>query len=83
MLASREAFLATLLEQLVEETSPQFRKGKRRAMTKLDVVEERAQDASRQWRRDERLAATLAAADRGAKAQERERQEEEEILASN
>ena len=47
MLASREAFPATLPEQLVEETPPQFQRGKRRAMTRLDFAEERARDASR------------------------------------
>ena len=47
------------------------------------MAEERERDALRQQRRDERLAATLAAADRRIEERERERQEEEEILAAN
>lgn len=83
MLASWEAFPATLPEQLVEETPLQFWKGKRQAMTGLDVAGERAQDASRQQKQDKRSAAALAAADHEAEAQEREREKEEEILALN
>jgi hypothetical protein len=83
MLASQEAFPPTLPEPLVEETPLQFRRGKRRAMTGLEIAEERERDASRQRRRDERSAAALAAADCRAEAQEKERQEEEGILAAN
>jgi hypothetical protein len=83
-LASREQFPLTLPEPLVEETPLQYsRKGKRRAMTGLEIAEERERDDSRQRRRDERSAAALAVADYKIEAQERERQEEEEILAAN
>jgi hypothetical protein len=62
-LVSRQDFPLMLPVPLVEETPLQYRKGKRRAMTGLEVAEERERDASRQRRRDERTAAALAAAD--------------------
>jgi hypothetical protein len=83
ILAGREAFPPTLLEPLVEETPLQFRRGKRRAITGLEIAEERERDASRQRRRNERSAAALAVPNRLADAQEKERREEEEILAAN
>lgn len=68
MLASREAFPPTLPEPLVEETPLQFRRGKRRAMTGLEIAEERERDASQQRRRNERSAAALVVANRSADA---------------
>jgi hypothetical protein len=62
-LASREEFPLALLEPIVEETPLIYRKGKRRAMTGLEVAEERERDASRQHRKEQREAAALAAAD--------------------
>jgi len=82
MLASWKEFPATLLVLLVEETPLIYRKGKRRAMTGLEVAEERERDASQQRRRDEREAAALATADIAIEAQEEERREEAEILAA-
>jgi hypothetical protein len=49
-LASRKEFPLTLPEPLIKETSLQYRKGKRRAMTRLEVAEKRKRDASRQRR---------------------------------
>jgi hypothetical protein len=82
-LASRKEFPSTLPALLIEETPLQYRKGKRRAMTGLEVAEERERDASRQRRRDERTAAALAAADTALEAQERERQEEQDLAAAH
>src|SRR5271163_611604 len=82
MLASRKEFPATLPAPLVEETPLIYRKGKRRAMTRLEVAEERDRDASRQRRWDEREAAALAAADIAIEAREEEKREEAEILAA-
>jgi len=62
-LASRKEFPPTLLEPLIEETPLLYRKGKRRALTGLEIAEEREGDTSRQRCRDERAAAALAAAD--------------------
>jgi hypothetical protein len=56
-------FTETASETVTEETALQYRKGKRRAMTGLEVAEERERDASRQRRREEREAATFAAAE--------------------
>jgi hypothetical protein len=81
-LASRKEFPPTLPEPLIEETPLQYRKGKRRAMTGLEVAEERERDASQQRRRDERAAAALAAADAALKAEEKERQEEQDLAAT-
>jgi hypothetical protein len=64
-LASREQFPPPLPEPLVKETPLQYRKGKRRAMTGLEVTEERERDASQQ---------------RGRKEREAEEQEEARIL---
>jgi len=69
-LATRQDFLLMLLEPLIEETPLQYKKGKIRAITGLEVAEERERDASRQHRRDERAAAALVAADTALKAQE-------------
>jgi hypothetical protein len=74
-LASRKDFPPTLLAPLIEETPLQYRKGKRRAMTGLEVAEERERDASRQRRRDERQAAADEAAEK-----EMDRREEEKML---
>ena len=62
-LASRKEFPLTLLETLIKETPLQFRKGKKRAITGLEIAEEKEQDASRQRRRDEKAVASAAAAD--------------------
>ena len=51
-LASRKEFPATLPEPLIEETPLLYRKGKRRAMTGLEIADEKEKDASRQRRRD-------------------------------
>jgi hypothetical protein len=79
-LASRKEFPLMLPEPLVEETPLLYRKGKRRAMTGLEIAEERERDASRQRRRDERAAAALAAADAALEAREEERREEEDLV---
>jgi len=50
LLASHEKFPPMLLEPLVDETPLQYRRGKRRAMTGLEIAEERERDASRQRR---------------------------------
>jgi hypothetical protein len=76
MLESQQEFPTTLLAPLVEETPLLYRKGKRRAMTGLEVVEERERDASRQWRRDEWEATTRAVADIRQETREEERREE-------
>jgi hypothetical protein len=74
-LVSRKDFPLTLPAPLVEETPLQYRKGKRRAMTGLEVAEERERDASRQRRRDARQAAANEAAEK-----EIDRREEEKML---
>ena len=51
-------------------------KGKRKAITGLEVAEERERDALQQHRRDERAAAAFAAANAALEAQEEERQKE-------
>jgi hypothetical protein len=79
MPANQEAFQPMLPRPLVEETPLQFRRGKRRATTGLEIAEERGRDASRQQRCNEWSAAALTVADRLADAQQKERQEEEEI----
>jgi hypothetical protein len=79
-LASRKEFPPMLPEPLVEETPLLYRKGKRRAITGLEIAEEREKDASQQRRRDERAAAALAAADAALEAREEERREEEDLV---
>jgi hypothetical protein len=69
-----------LLAPLAKETPLQYRKGKRRAMIGLEVVEERERDASWQHRRDERTVAALAAANAALKVREKERREEEDLV---
>jgi hypothetical protein len=59
-LANRKQLPLMLPEPLVNETNLQYRKGKRRAMTGLEIAEEKERDASRQRRRNEREAAALA-----------------------
>jgi len=81
-LASRKEFPPTLPAPLIEETPLQYRKGKRRAMTGLEVAEERERDASRQRRRDERAAAALVAADTALEVREEERREEQDLAAT-
>jgi hypothetical protein len=76
-----EEFPPTLPAPLVDET-PLLYKRKRRAMTGLEIIEERERDASRQRRKDERLAAASVAADIRMEAREAERREEQEILAA-
>jgi len=51
------------------------RRDKRRAVTGLEVVEERERDASRQRRRDERKVLALPTADTALEARGNERQE--------
>jgi hypothetical protein len=81
-LASRKEFPLTLPTPLIEETPLQYRKGKRRAMTGLEVAEERERDALQQRRRDKRAAAALAAADTALEAQDEERREEQDLAAT-
>jgi hypothetical protein len=83
MLENRQAFPTTLLAPLIEETPLLYRKGKRRAMTGLEVVEERERDASQQRRRDEQVAAANAVANMRMEAREAARREEQEILAAD
>jgi hypothetical protein len=47
-LARRKEFPPTLLAPLIEETPLQYRKGKRRAITGLEVAEEIERDALQQ-----------------------------------
>ena len=79
-LASRKEFPPTLPESLAKETPLLYRKGKRRAMTGLEIAEERERDASRQRRRDERAAAALAAADEALATQVEEKLTEEKMV---
>ena len=55
------------------------KKGNARAVTRLEVAEERGKDALRQRRRDERATAALAAVDAALKEQEKEREEEQDL----
>ena len=71
-----------LPEPLIEETPLLYRKGKRRAMTGLEIAEEKEKDALRQRRRDERAAVASAAADTQLEEREREKREEEELRAA-
>jgi hypothetical protein len=80
ILDSRKEFPLMLLEPLVEETPLLYRKGKKRAMTELEIAEEKERDALWQRRRDKRAAAASAAADAALEAQEEERQEEEDLI---
>ena len=73
-LASRQEFPPTLPEPLIKETPQLYKKGKRRAMTGLEIVEERERDASRQRRRDERAAVALATADIQLESQQKKRE---------
>jgi hypothetical protein len=73
-LASRKEFPPTLPESLGEETPLLYGKVKGRAMTSLEIVEEREIDASRQRRRDEK------AADAALATQVEEKITEENIL---
>jgi hypothetical protein len=83
LLASQEAFSLLLPAVLVKETSLLYRKGKRQAMTELEVIEEREQDTLRQCQQDERSAAAFTAADHRIEAYKREREEEQEALVAN
>jgi hypothetical protein len=69
-----------LPEPLVEETPLLYRKGKRRAMTRLEIAEERERDASQQRRRDKKASAALVVANAALEAQEEERREEEDLV---
>jgi hypothetical protein len=81
-LDSRKEFPLTLPALLIEETPLQYRKGKRRAITGLEIAEERERDPSRQRRQDKRAAAALAAANAALEAQEEERREEQDLQAA-
>jgi hypothetical protein len=72
-LASRKDFPLMLPKPLVEETPLIYKRGKRRAMTGLEIAEEKERDASRQRRRDERAAAALVAANKALAAREEEK----------
>ncbi|KAN0068019.1 hypothetical protein V8E54_007491 [Elaphomyces granulatus] len=61
----------------------QCKRGKRRAMTGLEIAEERERDASRQQRREEHEAAATAAVEERLEAKEKEREEEQAMLAAN
>jgi hypothetical protein len=79
-LASKTEFPPILPEPLVEETSLLYRKGKRKAITGLEIAEERERDASWQRQQDEKTAAALAAADATLEVREKKRQEEKNIV---
>ncbi|KAN0066635.1 hypothetical protein V8E54_010052 [Elaphomyces granulatus] len=83
ILKNRQEFLTTLPAPLVNETSLQCKRGKRRAMTGLEIAEERERDASRQQRREEHEAAATAAVEERLEAKEKEREEEQAMLAAN
>ena len=83
ILKNRQEFPTTLPAPLVNETSLQYKRGKRRAMTELEIAEERERDASRQRRREEHEAAATAAVEERLEAKEKEREEEQEMLAAN
>jgi hypothetical protein len=72
-LASRQELLLELLIPLVEQTPLLYRKGKRRAMTGLEVAEERERDALQQRQRDERKAGAEEAAEKEMDRREEER----------
>jgi hypothetical protein len=80
-LASRKDFPPTLPAPLIEETPLQYRKGKRRAMTGLEVAEEKERDASQQRRRDERQAAANEVAEKEMDKREEEKMLEAEWIA--
>ncbi|KAN0067746.1 hypothetical protein V8E54_014311 [Elaphomyces granulatus] len=83
ILKNRQEFPTTLPAPLVNETPLQYKRGKRRAMTGLEIAEERERDASRQRRREEHEAAATAAVEERLEAKEKEREEEQEMLAAN
>jgi len=62
-----------LPKPLVEETSLIYKRGKRRAITELEIAEEKERDALQQHRCNKRAAAALAAADKALAAQEEEK----------
>ncbi|KAN0068510.1 hypothetical protein V8E54_013234 [Elaphomyces granulatus] len=80
---NRQEFPTTLPAPLVNETSLQYKRGKRRAMTGPEIAEERERDALRQRRREEHEAAATAAVEERLEAKEKEREEEQEMLAAN
>jgi hypothetical protein len=80
-LLSRKEFPPTLPALLIEETPLQYRKGKRRAMTGLEVAEGRERDASWQRRRDERQAAANEAVEKEMDKREKEKMLEAEWIA--
>jgi hypothetical protein len=79
-LASRKDFPPVLPEPLKEETPLLYRKGKKRAMTGLEIAQEQEQDALRQRRRNDKAAAASAAADSQLEAWEQEKREREDLV---
>ena len=79
-LASRKDFPPVLPEPLKEETPLLYRKGKKRAMTGLEIAQEQEQDALRQRRRNDKAAAASAAADSQLEAWEQEKREGEDLV---
>jgi len=69
-----------LPKALIKETPLQFRKGKKQAMTGLEITKEKEQDASQQCRRDEKAAAALAAANTQLEEHEQGRREEQDLV---
>jgi len=65
-----------LLKPLIEETPLQFRKGKKRAITGLEIAEERERDALQQRRCNKKAAASAAAANAQLEEHERGRRED-------
>jgi hypothetical protein len=80
-LVSKKDFPLTLPAPLIKETPLQYRKGKRRAMTGLEVAEERERDALQQRRRDKRQAAANEAAEKEMDRREEEKMMEAEWIA--
>jgi hypothetical protein len=71
-----------LLEPLIKETLLLYKKGKRRAMTGLEIAKEKEKNALQQRCYNKRVMAALVVADTQLEEQEREKQEEEELRAA-
>ena len=72
-LASRKDFPLMLPKPLVEETPLIYKRGRRRAITGLEIAEEKERDALRQRCCNKRAAAILIAADKALAAREEEK----------
>lgn len=69
-LANGKELPLMLPDPIVNEANLRYKKGKKRAMTGLEVAEEKERDASRQRRRNEREASTSTAAESDLEDQE-------------